>query len=254
MKLLAELACARAPTAATPTVPEEPAKSSATHKADIVFTGEFKQQQPEPKKAKNPIKELFERKRELYGKKQLERMKLTSRSTERPRKPKKAGKRAQQSLPLIRTSQYRGGMAERKKRRDAGLLGKKKEQQAVAAAAGVSLRDKPNLVKDVYDFEEEEDSAGETGIGSSLSYRAKLEPPKKQLSMSALLSKTIGDTLTNGKSISAMGENLESMVDRKFKDLEKLAPKSKAAGKAALPSDEKQMAQNILGIFLLTSV
>jgi hypothetical protein len=249
MKLLAELACARAPTSTTPSVVERANKLSPNHSEIESIDNKERQDEEDrfeqlelklvpPKKSKNPIKELFERKREIYEKRQLERMKAPGyKSGDKLRKQKKVGKKAQHNLPLIRTSQYRGGMAERKRRRDFGhSLTKKKEHTDQGSKA----------IKDVYDFDEEE-SAGEPGFSSVLSYRVKSDVPK-ELSMSTLLSKTIGDTLANGKSISAMGESLESMVDRKFKDIEKFAPKAKTTFKGQRHEDK----QAVIGILAVT--
>ena len=225
MKLLAELACARAPEEAPKVLPRKETAETQVY--------EYKEQlEPPVKKNKNPIKELFERKKELHEKKQQEKLKISKSSSDKTKKQKKS-KLVQHNLPLIRTSQFRGGMAERKKRRDSGttaiaggFFAKKKEQNG---------QSKNTITKDVYDFDEEE-SVNEPAFSTVLSYRAKAEYQPKELNMSALLSKTIGETLTNGKTITAMGENLESMVDRKFKDIEKYAPKPKVEEKPPQPS------------------
>ncbi|XP_014212138.1 uncharacterized protein LOC106642024 isoform X2 [Copidosoma floridanum] len=236
MKLLAELACARAPTSTTPTVHEKSSEIPPTYQNVIPpvsdhkhhTSHEFHQDEKSAsiKKIKNPIKELFERKKDIYDKRHLEKIKSSSKSSDKLKKQKKS-KSGQHNLPLIRTKQYRGGMVVRKRRRDEG---KKKNT--------IGLID--SKTKDVYDFDDEEESMGEPAFNNVLSYRAKTDAPVKEFSMSALLSKAIGDTLTNGKSITAMGENLESMIDRKFKDIENHEPKSKLAS-----VEEKQ--ENIIG-------
>ncbi|KAJ8688569.1 hypothetical protein QAD02_024364 [Eretmocerus hayati] len=224
MKLLAELACARAPTSTTPTTPQPLAANSIEDLKDADSSQDSckhyaeESDQSSHKKATNPIKELFERKKESQDKKQVGKIKISltksTTSDSKPKKQKSKSKSAQHNLPLIRTSQFRGGMAERKKRRDDG----KKKQPS-----DKSSKDNTGP-KDVYDFDEEE-SPSEIDLPPVLSFRAKAEN-SREFSMSALLSKTIGDTLSNGKSISAIGENLESMVDRKFKDIDKFAPKN----------------------------
>ena len=205
MKILAELACARAPTLASVEPKNRPESSPHRHKnEDSHLT--LQDTSTIPKNMRNSIKDLFECKAEISDKKPVDQVKLIKLPDKSRRQKKHITKVGQHNLPLIRTSQFQGGMAERKKRRREE--GSKKINSSQA-----------KTIKDVYDFDDEE-SASDSGITS-------FRTVPKEINMSALLSKTIGDTLTNGKTMSAIGENLESMVDKKFKDTEKMPSKAK---------------------------
>ncbi|XP_033223554.1 uncharacterized protein LOC117177159 isoform X2 [Belonocnema kinseyi] len=218
MKVLAELACARVPTATAFTkLPPETQDSllSTTNQKESVI-----------KKPRNPIKELFERKKEIYERKQIEKAKTVFMSrashSQKSRRTKKTKKK--QEFPLIRNDYY-DGLAEKKKRHD--TFDKRENQDS-------------SKTKDIYDFDDE-DSQIEPAIGPVLSYRSKLElsgVKERSVDMSNLMSKTIGDTLGNGKTSGNLSKRLASMVDHKFKDIEKFAPKTKGALKSYQSEDK----------------
>ncbi|KOX73412.1 hypothetical protein WN51_14458 [Melipona quadrifasciata] len=235
MKVLAELACARAPT----TTSEDPALQESAQFTKTTLT---KDATPNPslvpvskdlqKKSRNPIKELFERKKEMNERKQQEKSKnaaeaaLKELNVHRQRKTKKTKKH--QDFPLIRRNEH-GGLVERKKRRD-GF--ERKEEFA------------SDRIKDVYEFDEEE-SQIEPNLGSVMSYRSRPGYEvsclrTKEVDVAGLMSKAIGDTLENGKTADALSTRLESMIDRKFKELEKFAPKTKGALKAFQSEDQQR--------------
>ncbi|XP_078042889.1 uncharacterized protein LOC144473143 isoform X2 [Augochlora pura] len=236
MKVLAELACARAPTSTTgdPTSQEDiqssiksssPTKESNPDAIPLAVTKDLQ------KKIRNPIKELFERKKEMNERKQQEKSKteaaLRELNVHRQRKTKKTKKH--QDFPLIRRNDH-GGLVERKKRRD-GF--ERKEEFA------------SDRIKDVYEFDEEE-SQMETNLGGVMSYRNRPSYEvsclrTKDIDMAGLMSKTIGDSLENGKTGDALSTRLESMIDRKFKELEKFAPKTKGALKAFQGEEQRQI-------------
>lgn len=214
MKVLAELACARAPTTTTSDL-----------KLGIISVMESRKDFP-PRKIRNPIKELFERKKELNDRNQTEKSKAVSvtvaalkeLNVQRQRKTTKKSKKRVEEFPLVKKSPY-GGMAERKKRRDVSFEKK----------SGPVIRN--DKVKDVYDFDDEESQA-EVPMPNVISFRTKTtgEPD-----LATLASKTIVETLENGKEADVLGRRLESMIDRKFKEVEKSAPKTKGALKAFQP-------------------
>nr|XP_012138864.1 PREDICTED: uncharacterized protein LOC100881637 isoform X3 [Megachile rotundata] len=235
MKVLAELACARAPTSTTgvPVSQEvvQPAKTLVSKEPD-----------PDPcpmtapkdiqKKPRNPIKELFERKKEMNERKQQEKSKteaaLRELNVHRQRKTKKVKKH--QNFPLIRRGEQGGGLVEKKKRRDG--FDKKDEFSS-------------NRIKDIYDFDEEESQMG-PNLGTVMSYRSRPGYEvsclrTKDVDVAGLMSKAIGDSLENGKTGDALSSRLESMIDRKFKELEKFAPKTKGALKSFQSEDQRQI-------------
>ncbi|CAD1478186.1 unnamed protein product [Heterotrigona itama] len=234
MKVLAELACARAPTTTT-------GDSAHQKSAQFAKTTLTKNATPNPspvpvskdlqKKSRNPIKELFERKKEMNERKQQEKSKnaeaaLKELNIHRQRKTKKTKKH--QDFPLIRRNEH-GGLVERKKRRD-GF--ERKEEFA------------SDRIKDIYEFDEEE-SQMEPNLGSVMSYRSRPGYEvsclrTKEVDVAGLMSKAIGDTLENGKTTDALSTRLESMIDRKFKELEKFAPKTKGALKAFQSEDQQR--------------
>ena len=235
MKVLAELACARAPT----TTSGEPAlQESAQFAKTALAKDATSDSSPVPmskdlqKKSRNPIKELFERKKEMNERKQQEKSKngaeaaLKELNVHRQRKAKKT--RKHQDFPLIRRNEH-GGLVERKKRRD----GFERKEEFVS-----------DRIKDVYEFDEEE-SQMEPNLGSVMSYRSRSGYEvsclrTKEVDMAGLMSKAIGDTLENGKTADALSSRLESMIDRKFKELEKFAPKTKGALKAFQSEDQQR--------------
>ncbi|XP_012288345.1 microtubule-associated protein futsch isoform X2 [Orussus abietinus] len=241
MKVLAELACARAPSSTNTEVPHSiSAIRCATAEIDPVLNAgpdsNSVKEQP-PKKSRNPIKELFEKKKEMNERRQVEKCKsgaaLKELTNQHQRKTKKTHKR--QDFPLVRRNQH-GGLAEKKKRRE--CFEKRVEPQA-------------DRVKDVYDFDDDESQA-EVQLGPVLSYRSKMDKScdldslkEGQIDMSDGMSKTIGDTLENGRSSDVLGRRLETIIDRKFKEMEKYAPKTKGALKS-FQSEEKQQ-QEVTG-------
>lgn len=249
MKLLAELACARAPTS---TSSEDTTNNSKNHQsvkmvavavaaaAATTATKDTADLSKKPtkgsaitsktsltKKTRNPIKELFERKKEINDRKEQERSKTTlvELSMQKPRKPKKGKKQQQQEFPLIRRNELYGGMMEKKKRRDS--FDRKGESERI---------------KDVYEFDEEESQTAPT-LGSVLSYRSQVDKsyetnwPKKdidgKLSTVSENGKTIADT------------KLSVIIDHKFQELEKFAPKTKGALKS-FQSEEQQQQERVI--------
>ncbi|XP_046592354.1 uncharacterized protein LOC107221539 isoform X1 [Neodiprion lecontei] len=220
MTVLAELACARAPSA-TKIGELEPKvlDSMPTDRKDIPI-----------RRIRNPIKELFERKKELNDRNQSDRTRavvvavaaLKELNVHRHRNKNtttaKKARRQQRSqeFPLVRKSPY-SGMAEKKKRRD--ISSEKKEPLVIRS----------DKVKDVYDFDDEESQA-EVAMPSVVSFRSKVTP--LEVDVASLASKAIVQTLDNGKEADILGRRLESMIDRKFKEVEKSAPKTKGALKA----------------------
>lgn len=248
MKLLAELACARAPTS---TSPEDTTNNGKNHQsvkmvavavaaaAAATATKDTSDLSKKPtkgssitsktsltKKTRNPIKELFERKKEINDRKEQERSKTTlvELSMQKPRKPKKGKKQQQQEFPLIRRNELYGGMMEKKKRRDS--FDRKGESERI---------------KDVYEFDEEESQTAPT-LGSVMSYRSQVDKsyetnwPKKDidgtLSTASENDKTIADT------------KLSVIIDHKFQELEKFAPKTKGALKS-FQSEEQQQQERV---------
>lgn len=206
MTVLAELACARAPSST-----QDSMKLTSEKKESIANITNFKDFTIN-KKSKNPIKELFERKKELYERKQIEKANvITKTNLQKGKKSKKSKKR--QEFPLIRNDQY-DGLAEKKKRRD--IFEKKDDLNS-------------SKTKDVYDFEDEE-SQMESGFSSVLSYR-KTETNFKDLN--SLISKS--SSLENDSNFS---KRLESIIDNKLKNSEKFAPKTKGALKAFQSEDK----------------
>nr|XP_034185314.1 extracellular matrix-binding protein ebh isoform X2 [Osmia lignaria] len=235
MKVLAELACARAPTSTTglPISQElvQPAKTSP-NKESIPDPCPVTVPKDIQKKPRNPIKELFERKKEMNERKQQEKSKteaaLRELNVHRQRKTKKMKKH--QDFPLIRRGEHGGGLGERKKRRD----GFERKEEFVS-----------DRIKDVYDFDEEE-SQIEPNLGSVMSYRSRPGYEvsclrTKEVDVAGLMSKAIGESLENGKAGDALSSRLESMIDRKFKELEKFAPKTKGALKSFQSEDQRQI-------------
>lgn len=235
MKVLAELACARAPTSTTglPISQEVvqpaktlPSKESIPDPCPVTVPKDIQ------KKPRNPIKELFERKKEMNERKQQEKSKteaaLRELNVHRQRKTKKIKKH--QDFPLIRRGEHVGGLVERKKRRD----GYERKEEFVS-----------DRIKDVYEFDEEE-SQIEPNLGSVMSYRSRPGYEvsclrTKEVDVAGLMSKAIGDSLENGKTGDALSSRLESMIDRKFKELEKFAPKTKGALKSFQSEDQRQI-------------
>ncbi|XP_043602787.1 uncharacterized protein LOC122576484 isoform X2 [Bombus pyrosoma] len=234
MKVLAELACARAPTStsgdAASQEPVQSAKTTPLNKDAPLEPNPITMSKDLQKKSRNPIKELFERKKEMNERKQQEKSKteaaLRELNVHRQRKTKKTKKH--QNFPLIRRNEH-GGLAERKKRRD----GFERKDEFVS-----------DRIKDVYEFDEEE-SQIEPNLGSVMSYRSRPGYEvsclkTKEVDVAGLMSKAIGDTLENGKTGDALSTRLESMIDRKFKELEKFAPKTKGALKSFQSEDQQR--------------
>lgn len=265
MKLLAELACARAPTStsiedgtaggrnhqsvkmvaaamaaaaaaaaaaatvkdSTPDSPKKPAKNTATTLKNSPM-----------KKTRNPIRELFERKKEMNDRKEQERLKTAAlvelNNAQRQRKPKKSKKQQQQEFPLIRRNELYGGLVEKKKRRDS--LERKVE----------SLSER---VKDVYEFDEEESQTAPT-LGSVMSYRSQIDKNYEiGWSRTKNVKEDLDAILENGKASYITDAKLSSMIDRKFRELEKFAPKTKGALKSFQSEEQQQQQQQrVLGL------
>lgn len=249
MKLLAELACARAPTS---TSPEDTTNSGKNHQsvkmvaaavaaaAAAAATKDTSDLSKKPtkgstvtsktspmKKTRNPIKELFERKKEINDRKEQERSKATLElNVHKPRKPKRGKKQQQQEFPLIRRNELYGGLMEKKKRRDS--FDRKGESERI---------------KDVYEFDEEESQTAPT-LGSVMSYRSQVDKsyetnwPKKDIDGD------LGAALENGKTNYIADTKLDAIIDRKFQELEKFAPKTKGALKS-FQSEEQQQQQQV---------
>lgn len=254
MKLLAELACARAPTS---TSPEDTANSGRSHQsvkmvaaavaaaaaaAAAAATKDTPVSPKRPKemkknslakKTRNPIKELFERKKELNDRKEQERLKaaLIELNVQKQRKSKK--KRQQQSqFPLIRRSEHYGGLAEKKKRRDS--LDRKGESERI---------------KDVYEFDEEESQMA-PALGSVMSYRSQVDKSfEANWSRTKNIDEDLDEVLENGKANYIKDHTkLDAMIHRKFQELEKFAPKTKGALKSFQSEEQQQrVAESITG-------
>lgn len=235
MNVLAELACAQVPTSTLTEVksPREKFLRVRTLSNEHNLTAGVRDtdkldNKDQPKKTRNPIKELFERKNELNDRKQQQEKSpviiAEKESIMSKQKPKKI--KHQREFPLVRTNQF-GGMAERKKRRD----DKKHETD----------RDK---IKDVYEFEEEESQA-ECGISAVLSYRNKNEK-NNDISVGDFMSKTITTkTLDNETIDDSLGKRLESPPESKFQEIESFVPKTKGALKSFHVEVKQQ--QSVIG-------
>ncbi|XP_063987385.1 microtubule-associated protein futsch-like isoform X2 [Diachasmimorpha longicaudata] len=218
MNVLAELACAQVPTSTTPSTPtplEKPVRVPSAHSPH----------KDPPKKPRNPIRELFERKKELNDRK---------RPPVPPRQRSKKSKH-QTNSPLIRKSQFGIGLAERKKRHNdkkSEIIGTKHQKQ----------------VKDVYDFDEED--SGEAKFSVKSSYRSQSERPtdsivnnmknSSDINVNDLMSKTIAKTLDNGKTTESADKRLDKMIDRKFQDSDLFLPKTKGALKSFTQEERNQ--------------
>ncbi|XP_015108800.1 uncharacterized protein LOC107035748 isoform X2 [Diachasma alloeum] len=217
MNVLAELACAQVPTSTTPSTPsplEKPPKAPSAHSP----------QKDPPKKPRNPIRELFERKKELNDRKRS------------PIPPKQRSKKSkhQDNSPLIRKSQFGVGLAERKKRHT-----EKKPE--------TSSTKHQKQVKDIYDFDEED--SGETKFTSKSSYRFHSErvsdpivnhTKSNNINMVAVMSKTIAKTLDSRKSTESPGKRLDGTIDRKFQESDMFLPKTKGALKSFTLEERNQ--------------
>lgn len=145
MKLLAELACARAPSTTT-VIPVEKAELPPPVVEKKTPPKTVKQPSSPTKSNKNHVKDLFDRKkdhcnnRQIVPKRAAKQPSNNSLKLKKPKKPKDEPK-----FPLIRTNQQKSGMPERKKRRES--TDKKKDQQ---------LQLHQSQIKDVYDFDDED--------------------------------------------------------------------------------------------------
>lgn len=239
MNVLAELACARVPTSTLPDLNspsrEKSIKSPSRTRDSSSEDRQTSVKEATSKKTRNPIRELFERKKEINDRKHHEKIDndvtLRGINIQRLKKSRKPKKQQQQDFPLIRKSQL-GGMVERKKRRD--------DKKIFSSNIG------QERIKDIYDFDDDESHQEANTV---LSYRNKNEKNQEiatetittttDLDMADLMTKTIGDTLKNGKTSDALGGRLESMIDRKFQELESFPPKTKGALKS-FHVEEKQ--------------
>ncbi|XP_029178985.1 titin homolog isoform X2 [Nylanderia fulva] len=245
MKLLAELACARAPTS---TSPEDTTNSGKNHQsvkmvaatvAAATATKDTSDLSKKPtkgstvvktsqtKKTRNPIKELFERKKEINDRKDQERSKATQESNvQKPRKPKRGKKQQQQQeFPLIRRNELYGGLMEKKKRRDS-----------------FDRKGDSDRIKDVYEFDEEESQIAPP-LGSVMSYRSQVDKSYDSNWLKKDIDEDLG-ALENGKTNYIADTKLDAIIDRKFQELEKFAPKTKGALKS-FQSEEQQQQQQV---------
>lgn len=251
MKLLAELACARAPTS---TLPEDTTNSNKNYQsvkmvaaavaaaaaaAAAVVDKDISTSPKKPtkdstitlknsptKKTRNPIKELFERKKEINDRKQQERSKaaFVELNVQKQRKSKKSKKQQQREFPLIRRSEHYGGLVEKKKRRDS--LDRKGETERI---------------KDVYEFDEEESQMAPT-LGSVMSYRSQIDNKSYDTNWSRIKNtdENLDTVLQNGKTNYIANTKLDAIIHRKFQELEKFAPKTKGALKSFQSEDQQQ--------------
>ncbi|XP_018404332.1 PREDICTED: uncharacterized protein LOC108780977 [Cyphomyrmex costatus] len=251
MKLLAELACARAPTS---TLPEDTTNSNKNHQsvkmvaaavaaaAAVVVDKDTPTAPKKPmkdsaitsknsptKKTRNPIKELFERKKEINDRRQQQRSKgaFVELNVQKQRKSKKSRKQ-QQEFPLIRRSEHYGGLVEKKKRRDS--LDRKGESERI---------------KDVYEFDEEESQMAPT-LGSVMSYRSQIDK-NYDINWSKIRNTNgnLDTVLQNGKTNYVANTKLDAVINRKFQELEKFAPKTKGALKSFQSEEQQQQQQQI---------
>lgn len=250
MKLLAELACARAPTStsiedvtttgrshqsvkmvaaamAAASVAAAAVKDSASDSSKKSAKNTTATPRNSPKKARNPIKELFERKKEINDRKDQQRSKMTAselNNGQKQRKSKKSKKQQQQQeFSLIRRDDLYSGMAEKKKRRDS--LDRKAE----------SLSER---IKDVYEFDDEESQTA-PALGSVMSYRNQTDKNYEiGWSKAKNIEEDLGATLENGKASYITDVKLSSIIGRKF--LEKFAPKTKGALKSFQSEEQQQ--------------
>lgn len=258
MKLLAELACARAPTS---TSPEDTTNSSRNHQsvkmvaaavaaaaaaaAAAAVAGKDTPISPKrptknsavtpknspTKKMRNPIKELFERKKEMNDRKEQERSKTTLVEVNVPKQRNKSKKnKKQQEFPLIRRNEHYGGLVEKKKRRDS--LDRKGDSERI---------------KDVYEFDEEESQMAPT-LGSVLSYRSQVDKSyETNWSRAKNIDGDLDTVLENGKTNYVTDSKLDT-INRKFQELEKFAPKTKGALKSFQSEEQQQrIAESITG-------
>lgn len=265
MNVLAELACAQVPTSTISEAKINREKLSKIKSFSPSNDNDWtslqsndKADKDQPKKPlRNPIKELFERKNELNDRKhhhhhhhhhyhqQQQQEKFISLNFQsdsfglkQHNKNKKIKRQDDEYHPLIRKSPFGFGMQERKKRR-----GDKKRN------------DVQNKVKDVYEFDDE-DSQAESGFNSTLSlYRSRSEKAyevncikTKEINVGDLVSKTITKSLDGDKPADSMDKRLESMIERKFKEMESSIPKTKGALKSFnLEEKQQQQQQSITG-------
>ncbi|KAL0106420.1 hypothetical protein PUN28_016266 [Cardiocondyla obscurior] len=249
MKLLAELACARAPTSTSSedttnnTRNHQSAKMVAAAVAAAAAAAAAAKDTPistkRPvktiiskssftKKTRNPIKELFERKKEINDRKELERSKaaLVESNVQKQRKSKKNKK--QSEFPLIRRNEHYGGMVEKKKRR--GSLDRKGDS---------------DRIKDVYEFDEEESQITPT-LGSVMSYRNQVDKgPETNWSKTKNIDEDLDSILENGKTNYITNTKLDAIIHRKFQELEKFAPKTKGALKSFQSEEQQRSAESI---------
>lgn len=244
MKLLAELACARAPTSTSPEDTNSGKNSQSVKMVAVAAataaTKDTSDLSKKPtkglavtsktsltKKIRNPIKELFERKKEINDRKERSKATIVELNIQKPRKPKK-GKKQQQEFPLIRRNELYGGLMEKKKRRES--FDRKGESERI---------------KDVYEFDEEESQIAPT-LGSVMSYRSQVDKSYE----TNWKKDNDGDlgTLENGKTNYIVDTKLDVIIDRKFQELEKFAPKTKGALKSFQSEEQQQrVADSIIG-------
>lgn len=258
MKLLAELACARAPTS---TSLEDDTTSGKNHQSVKVMAAmaaaaaaaaaakdstldssprkstndTITMSKSSPmKKTRNPIKELFERKKEINDRKNQERSKaaaLVELNMQRQRKSKKNKKKQQQEFPLIRRNEHYGGLVEKKKRRDSF------ERKAESLS---------ERIKDVYEFDEEESQIA-PALGSVMSYRSQTDKNYETSSWSRTknVDKSLDTTLEKDRTTYIVDMKLDPTIERKFRELENFAPKTKGALKS-FQSEEQQQQQRVV--------
>lgn len=222
MNLLAELACARAPTTSTKmessTLPVQDSRAKQLSNENAMeFSPINKSPSSSARKSRNPIKELFE-------KKKSNELKL-----EEDKSLRRAKKKHQTSNHG--SSDKHAKSPNRKKRLD--------ERRD----------DSSSKIKDVYDFDEDE-SFMDTSAVSVAPFRSKSEKSQErsqdassvksdEINMSDLVTKAIDESLRKGRVNDSVGKKLDAMVDKKFKEMEKSIPKTKGALKAFQPESKE---------------
>ncbi|XP_044018194.1 protein PFC0760c isoform X1 [Aphidius gifuensis] len=227
MNVLAELACAQVPTITDVKTSREKLsiKTSLNDKDTIQSQTIQKCDKELPRKNRNTIKELFERKNEIIDRKYNEKIaNITNceKLEQNISKQKSKKKKNQNEFPLIRKSQF-GGMPERKRRQGSCSNIEKKHD------------DDQDKIKDIYDFDDE-DSQSEK-ITTTTSYRNKndnnsVDENVSEILMDDLMTRAIKKTLDSGRSSESFDKTFDNMIERKFKEFESFAPKTKGALKA----------------------
>ncbi|KAK0167195.1 hypothetical protein PV327_004625 [Microctonus hyperodae] len=243
MNVLAELACAQVPTSTLSDVKFSRDKLSSRVKSlsndvnDSTSAVGLQQNidkidKDQPKKIRNPIKELFERKNEINDRKYHHDKSHSSISNKDCAITKLKTKKTKRhnEFPLIKNTEFDGGLVERKKRRD------DRKHEAI-------IQDK---IKDIYDFDEEE-SQTEYAVNSTMSYRSKNDKStdgnctkSNELNIGDVIIKTLAKTLDSEKPDDSTRKRLDNMIERKLQETETFVPKTKGALKAYHVEEKRQ--------------